>query len=351
MKLQEWRQMIFRRDHASSQYDFTAILGDDLVTVLASVGKVTQAKASHALRKWVWWDKYGGELTAFLVGLEIPFIPLEKKTLAATSTPATTVASTPMPATSKHAADVALNSLDARSSKRVRISGPSAERQNECSGITQHHWGTPSATPAPFYSPLHETHLHPAPLAWYSQPQGAVNEPRAQPFRHEYVAPMSPYVSPTMPTPTFQARRGVANSFESATIPWHFSNPGLPSHTYGVPSMQAPQQSPLTPSGSAPWMAPHFLNANEYLPPVVGPSSALSRSPSASSSSSAAALQVPLQLQFSSAGPPLNSYNIPSTHSAGHTPGAGIQFQHYSHPPATPTPSRKRASKTTRKPD
>ncbi|KAI0075723.1 P-loop containing nucleoside triphosphate hydrolase protein, partial [Panus rudis PR-1116 ss-1] len=81
LKLEDWRDAIFARDHAGSQLDPTAILDDATVELLCSVGPLNDDVQVRRVikKKWIWWDKYGQELSAFMQGLEIIFRPLKAK--------------------------------------------------------------------------------------------------------------------------------------------------------------------------------------------------------------------------------------------------------------------------------
>lgn len=84
--LDQWRETVYMRDHARSQLDPTAILDDDTAVLLVSVGTLTTAQIRGILENsWVWWSRYGTELSDKLTGHPITYTPL-KNTAAASST-------------------------------------------------------------------------------------------------------------------------------------------------------------------------------------------------------------------------------------------------------------------------
>lgn len=75
--LKHWRREVYARDHRQAHYDYIAILDNDFIKLLSSVGPVTPSLASQLLStKWVWWPRYGAELAEFLGSLDIVFEPL-----------------------------------------------------------------------------------------------------------------------------------------------------------------------------------------------------------------------------------------------------------------------------------
>ncbi|KAI0363847.1 P-loop containing nucleoside triphosphate hydrolase protein [Pilatotrama ljubarskyi] len=82
-KLQEWREMIFVRDHAWAQYDETAILNDEMIAALTSCGPLAPRQIADILEdKWAFWDEYHEELKSFIAALKLAFHPLPKKATA-----------------------------------------------------------------------------------------------------------------------------------------------------------------------------------------------------------------------------------------------------------------------------
>ncbi|EJF62569.1 P-loop containing nucleoside triphosphate hydrolase protein, partial [Dichomitus squalens LYAD-421 SS1] len=73
MALREWRRAVYSRDHTSAPYDASGILDNILIKTLPSCGPLTVPQISSLLEdKWIFWGKYGSELTAFLATLTIP---------------------------------------------------------------------------------------------------------------------------------------------------------------------------------------------------------------------------------------------------------------------------------------
>lgn len=81
MTLDDWRDMIWERDWSNSHFDSTGILGDNFVAMLASLDPraVTAENLKSLLKPWVWWTRYGDELTMLLKNLPITFTPKPKK--------------------------------------------------------------------------------------------------------------------------------------------------------------------------------------------------------------------------------------------------------------------------------
>lgn len=77
--LEKWRDTVFERDHRRSPLDSSAILSDDEVVNLSSVGTLTREVVEGMLRSsWLWWDRYGEELMARTEGVEATFTPMPK---------------------------------------------------------------------------------------------------------------------------------------------------------------------------------------------------------------------------------------------------------------------------------
>nr|VWO96668.1 ATP-dependent RNA helicase mak5 (EC [Ganoderma boninense] len=75
-----WRQRTFDERHRDSQLDASAILDDHLITALTTVGELTPPQVSQILSEsWVWWTKYGTDLTRFVCTLHIKYTPIIKK--------------------------------------------------------------------------------------------------------------------------------------------------------------------------------------------------------------------------------------------------------------------------------
>ncbi|KAH9901535.1 P-loop containing nucleoside triphosphate hydrolase protein [Cubamyces lactineus] len=63
-QLESWREMVFERDHSSTQLDPTAILDDSMITTLTTVGPLTKHQVASLLdTAWIWWPRYGEQLS------------------------------------------------------------------------------------------------------------------------------------------------------------------------------------------------------------------------------------------------------------------------------------------------
>ncbi|KAJ7622306.1 P-loop containing nucleoside triphosphate hydrolase protein [Roridomyces roridus] len=81
--LDEWRVRIKQRDYPSPLFAAAAILRDETVALLSSVGPIESREHLQKVLagQWTWWGKYGEELYAHLSSLVIaPMVPLPKKT-------------------------------------------------------------------------------------------------------------------------------------------------------------------------------------------------------------------------------------------------------------------------------
>ncbi|KAI0091120.1 P-loop containing nucleoside triphosphate hydrolase protein [Irpex rosettiformis] len=87
--LEAWREEVFERDHKYSSLDSAAILCDDDILRLASLGKLAREAVEMALKpSWPWWDQYGNELIAKMDGVEISFVPIRKQPRKSKRSPA-----------------------------------------------------------------------------------------------------------------------------------------------------------------------------------------------------------------------------------------------------------------------
>lgn len=78
-QLRQWRKDIFKRDHELAQYEAQSLLSNELLVGLSSHGPLSRSNIASMLSEtWIWWQRYGDELTAFLETLEIPFTPIVK---------------------------------------------------------------------------------------------------------------------------------------------------------------------------------------------------------------------------------------------------------------------------------
>ncbi|KAJ7764573.1 P-loop containing nucleoside triphosphate hydrolase protein [Mycena maculata] len=81
--LDEWRTSIKHRDYPSPLFASSAILRDETIALLSSVGPINSRKHLQKILagQWTWWVKYGGELYHCLAGQTIPpMVPLPQKT-------------------------------------------------------------------------------------------------------------------------------------------------------------------------------------------------------------------------------------------------------------------------------
>ncbi|KAI0814764.1 P-loop containing nucleoside triphosphate hydrolase protein [Irpex lacteus] len=77
--LEDWRETVFDRDHKRSPLDSTAILSDEEIAHLSSVGELTPEILEGILKpSWLWWGRYGQELVEHTKGIEVPYVPLPK---------------------------------------------------------------------------------------------------------------------------------------------------------------------------------------------------------------------------------------------------------------------------------
>ncbi|KAH9836597.1 P-loop containing nucleoside triphosphate hydrolase protein [Rhodofomes roseus] len=98
LSLYEWRDDIFIRDHAKAQYDSTAILDDATIERLASAGCLPRNTLTAILKStWIWWDRYGAELTSHMESLDVVFTPPPKKAKAGQTTMSLSSASATVP--------------------------------------------------------------------------------------------------------------------------------------------------------------------------------------------------------------------------------------------------------------
>ncbi|KAG8768577.1 hypothetical protein FRC12_005482 [Ceratobasidium sp. 428] len=82
-RLVEWRTSVWERDYPDETWGPSAILYDDYVDFLSSIGGIPSydyLKQNFAARySWGWWDKYGQELADIICKLDIPYTPTPRK--------------------------------------------------------------------------------------------------------------------------------------------------------------------------------------------------------------------------------------------------------------------------------
>ena len=83
LKLDDWREAVYKRDHRNAQFDAEAILPDALIEYIASMTPqyiaADNGLAKHLKSSWVWWTKYGLDLLTYTRSLQIIFTPQPKK--------------------------------------------------------------------------------------------------------------------------------------------------------------------------------------------------------------------------------------------------------------------------------
>jgi hypothetical protein len=81
--LDKWRTTIKERDYMSPLFAASAILRDEIIALLSSVGPINSKEHLQKVLagQWTWWTKYGMELYDCLAAQEIPvMVPLPPKT-------------------------------------------------------------------------------------------------------------------------------------------------------------------------------------------------------------------------------------------------------------------------------
>ncbi|KAI0365875.1 P-loop containing nucleoside triphosphate hydrolase protein [Pilatotrama ljubarskyi] len=87
-RLKEWRAAVFVRDHRHTQYDETAILDDELISLLSACGPLSHECLASVLKgKWSFWDEYNEELETFLNIVTVVFTPFPAKPRAPRACP------------------------------------------------------------------------------------------------------------------------------------------------------------------------------------------------------------------------------------------------------------------------
>ncbi|KAH9840189.1 P-loop containing nucleoside triphosphate hydrolase protein [Rhodofomes roseus] len=98
VKLCEWRDAVYERDHAGRLYDSMAILDDGLIERIVTSGDLPKETLTSMLKpSWLWWDKHGDELIAYITALSIEFTPKPGKKTKQASAPVVTTDSGPPP--------------------------------------------------------------------------------------------------------------------------------------------------------------------------------------------------------------------------------------------------------------
>ncbi|KAI0083575.1 P-loop containing nucleoside triphosphate hydrolase protein [Irpex rosettiformis] len=233
--LEAWRDLVFERDHKYSSLDSAAILSDDDVVHLASVGKLTREVVEAILKpSWPWWNQYGDELVVKMEEVEVVFVPIPKQRKSKRS-----------PANEGGTSEVSAK-------KRHTESSVSAQALTSAADM----YASPSRTLADTSVAPSPAQAHQRPLAYHT-PGDIVSTHRPDPF----VTPPSYFFHPSMPSP-----------MHSNTIPWHV--PPVAGYTFNsslhwrhVPEAVC-MYTPQTHLGWTPWPAPHG-----HLPPEDSQSS------------------------------------------------------------------------------
>ncbi|KAE9395956.1 hypothetical protein BT96DRAFT_1021696 [Gymnopus androsaceus JB14] len=81
LALNEWRILTYKMYHSDDQWTFEAILGGDLIKLLASVGPIKSFERLEKIlgMQWGWWDHYGQNLWETIEKLEMPELVLLPK--------------------------------------------------------------------------------------------------------------------------------------------------------------------------------------------------------------------------------------------------------------------------------
>ncbi|KAJ7768855.1 P-loop containing nucleoside triphosphate hydrolase protein [Mycena metata] len=80
--LHQWRVKIKARDYPTPLYTASAIMRDDTIALLSSVGPIDSRESLQTILagQWTWWGEYGEELYSCLAALTIPpMVPLPPK--------------------------------------------------------------------------------------------------------------------------------------------------------------------------------------------------------------------------------------------------------------------------------
>jgi hypothetical protein len=83
LKLEDWRDLIQQRDFPDSMFGSSAILKDETIEFLSSLGRITEREhlLSALVGQWKWEARYGGELFGLLSHEDVGvFVALPKRT-------------------------------------------------------------------------------------------------------------------------------------------------------------------------------------------------------------------------------------------------------------------------------
>ncbi|KAJ7590265.1 P-loop containing nucleoside triphosphate hydrolase protein [Mycena floridula] len=80
-KLHEWQSMVYKRDFRRSLFGPSGIMKDETISLLSSVGPIHSQKVLEKVLagQWTWYERYGDELLAWLMTLNMPPMVLKPK--------------------------------------------------------------------------------------------------------------------------------------------------------------------------------------------------------------------------------------------------------------------------------
>ncbi|KAE9390705.1 P-loop containing nucleoside triphosphate hydrolase protein [Gymnopus androsaceus JB14] len=259
LALNEWRISTYKMYHSDDQWTFEAILGGDLIKLLASVGPIKSFERLEKIlgTQWGWWDHYGQNLWETIEKLEMPeLVPLPKGTKRKESEDMETGAS---------------------QSKRGRI-GSSGGGGNESEAIPaltsvhQHAYQPHVPANLPVSRQLPSTAAGPATPAnsnhrhYQNPPRFIHDSPAYSGYYNQATSYPSPMPTPHNPYPYYhnQPNAPVSNPGNQYVSPGFTYSPSFqtPSrHLNPVPFLFHPDQSPLPPASQP------FRHPNSNPPP------------------------------------------------------------------------------------
>jgi len=204
-KLVEWRTMAWKRDYPGALFGSAAIMSDETVVFLSSVGRLSDREhLSNVLaHQWKWEECYGNELYSLLSTADIPLKkPLAQKTQGTKQSGGEESPQTFQPIQTQTMG--ATSTARAESSSQVRKRAKTARTDSD-------------QVPA-----LHEAGAYYVPsMAQHRNPPYTPNQlystipPQAYDPRHwfPFTATINPYFAPAAPNPlTFQFHNTFADS-------------------------------------------------------------------------------------------------------------------------------------------
>ncbi|KAK7692086.1 hypothetical protein QCA50_005492 [Cerrena zonata] len=236
-QLRQWRRDIFERDHALAQYEAKSLLNNELVATLSAHGPLSEGNVAILLSEsWVWWQRYGTELTSFVVALKIPFVPNPKK-LRKESVKEKPEAE-PLPSSNARKRMPASKALqdDSLSPKRFRIN----ERTDASSTGQQ---GTGQDRPVKFHTSSHApSHSHTLSTSSFAVPF-VQHTPYTPVHASQPLASMSASPNPSMSSMLHHSTFNTPPSFQYPSLfPYSFQFPHL------TPTSHLPEPPHIVPS-------------------------------------------------------------------------------------------------------